>query len=98
MPSDFPRKRIEMTHTYRDTRASLVRRYHWPAREDPRYKDLEAQSWDEIRRVLLGFIGAWMTVEHAHITNLEEVLKDRAGVKWWNDEAIGVVEEFLNSI
>ncbi len=87
-----------MTHTYRQTRASLILRYGWPSREDPRYKDLEAQSWDDIRRVLLEFINAWMTSAHAHITNLEEALKIRAGEEWWLEEGIENVAAFLDSI
>jgi len=44
-----------MTHLYRDTWAALVGRYEWPAAEDPRFDELTVQSWDEIRRILLGY-------------------------------------------
>ena len=91
-------KQLVMIHTYRETRAALIRRYHWPAREDPRYKDLEAQSWDDIRRVLLEFIDAWMTTAHVHSVGFEGILAAQAGPEWWKDEAVRAVEEFLSGI
>ena len=87
-----------MTHPYRQTRAGLVTRYHWPKLSDPRFDALTAQGWDEIHSILLEYIETLLTAAHVYVLDLETTLAARLGPKWWTEAGIDVTAAFLDSL
>lgn len=75
-----------MTNTYRASWTALVDRYEWPEPEDSRFAEKMAQGWDEIRRIMLEYIAAWMEAVHVHAVYLDATLAARAGVEWWKED------------
>ena len=87
-----------MKHIYRETWTILVSSYHWPKDEDPRAEALSAQGWDEIRRILLGYIEVWMLAAHIFTLDLEATLTAKVGSTWWSEDSVEAVLSFLGSL
>jgi hypothetical protein len=87
-----------VTHLYRDSWFSLVGHYEWPPLDDPRFDELTVQGWDDIHRILLGYIEAWMKTAHIYALDLEATLTAKAGSVWWREDTIEAVSSFLSLI
>lgn len=82
-------------HNYREFRAALVGRYHWPAADRP---EQTAEAWRDVQRVLLAQIAEWIHLEPLRIPELEERLIARVGEGWYFEGQVEAVLNLLDGI